>query len=118
MSHGPMSVQPEEEIPSDPGAAADRVRASGRVRRLRVAAAVAAFAIAEANFFAAGGVARARPPLGLTTDLARKAFALSPIFGRAAFGTAIVATTSSVNFGSRRPRKANNRSSALPPGRD
>ncbi|MDP2605835.1 MAG: hypothetical protein Q8S00_25105 [Deltaproteobacteria bacterium] len=47
--------------------------------------------IAAARDFAAGAPLCTRPALTTLTGCARKAFFVSPNFGRAAFGTAIVA---------------------------
>jgi len=56
-----------------------------------------ALMIAAAKDFAAGGVRRARPAVAAVTSFARRALVVSPNCGRAAIGTAIVATRSSAS---------------------
>src|SRR6266536_2179138 len=104
MSDGPIACQTEG---GAAGMAAAPRRTPARGRPLVLDSAAAALAIAAAKGFAAGGACRLRPraaALAALTGLARKALFVSPNFGRAAFGTAMVATTSSLSLGSRSPR--------------
>src|SRR5215470_12105920 len=94
MSDGPMACQGGGAV----GAATLALRRVVRALRRRIVSAVAALASAAAKDFAAGAALRGRPALAPLTGFARKAFFVSPNFGRGAFGGAIFATTSSLSL--------------------
>src|SRR5262249_22926384 len=87
-----------------------------RVFRRRRPSAVAALTMVAAKDLARAGVRLTRLALRAPTTGAFKAARVNPNFGLAARGTATVATTSLLRTGSRLPRYANSRCSALPPG--
>ena len=98
MFDGPIAVHVAG--PADGAAKARRPRLTRLLLGCEAEIFPAAFAIAAANAFAAGGLLSVRA-LAERLAFARKARFADPTFGCAAFGTSMVSTTSPMSRGSR-----------------